>query len=56
LDQLSPQFTQKALINEDGVLIIQGQYPTTPSALIFVSKYIYEGYGWKLLGLNVEIK
>lgn len=56
LEKLSPQFTQKAVINEDGVLIIEGQYPTTPNPLVFVSKYIYEGYGWKLLGLNVEIK
>jgi hypothetical protein len=56
LDKFSPQFTQKSLINEDGVLIIQGKYPTTPSALVFVSKYVYEGYGWKLLGLNVNIK
>lgn len=56
LDQLSPQFTHEALINKDGVLIIQGQYPTTPNPLVFTSKYIYEGYGWKLLGLNVQIK
>jgi hypothetical protein len=56
LDKFSPQFTQKALINEDGILIVQGKYPTTPSALVFVSKYVYEGYGWKLLGFNVNIK
>ena len=55
LEKLSPQFTQNALINEDGVLIIQGQYPTTPNPLKFTSKYVYEGYGWKLLGLNVNI-
>lgn len=56
LNKLSPQFTQKALINEDGILIIQGQYPTTPKPFVFDSKYVYEGYGWKLLGLNVNIK
>jgi hypothetical protein len=56
LNKLSPQFTQKALINENGVLIIQGQYPTNPSPLVFICKYIYEGYGWKLIGLNVNVK
>ncbi|MFK8011098.1 MAG: hypothetical protein AB8B80_03590 [Marinicellaceae bacterium] len=55
IENLSPQFTSKAQINKDGVLIVKGQYPLKPNPLVFTSKYLYEGYGWKLLGLNVEI-
>lgn len=56
LDQHSPQFSEKAAINEDGVLILKGLYPTKPNQLYFEQKYIYEGLGWKLMGLNVNIK
>lgn len=56
LDQHSPQFSEKAAINEDGVLILKGLYPTKPNQLYFEHKYIYEGLGWKLMGLNVNIK
>ena len=56
LDQYSPQFSEKATINEDGVLILKGLFPTKPNQVHFEQKYIYEGLGWKLLGLNVNIK
>ncbi len=56
LDQHSPQFSEKGSINEEGVLLLKGLYPTKPSQLYFEQKYIYEGLGWKLIGLNVNIK
>lgn len=56
LDRLSPQFTQKASIDENGVLLLQGVYPTRPSKVSFSQKYIYEGFGWKLMGFNINIK
>lgn len=56
LDQHSPQFSEKATINEDGVLILKGLFPTKPNQVYFEQKYIYEGLGWKLMGLNVNIK
>lgn len=56
LDQYSPKFTDKATIDENGVLKISGLYPTNPNQVIFEQKYIYEGIGWKLLGFNIQIK
>ena len=55
-DQHSPQFSEKATIDEDGVLLLKGLYPTKPNQLYFEQKYIYEGLGWKLIGFNVNIK
>lgn len=56
LEQHSPQFSEKAMIDEDGVLILKGLFPTQPNQVHFEHKYIYEGLGWKLIGLNVNIK
>lgn len=56
LDKYGPIFDEKASINEDGVLIIKGYYPTKPDKVFFQQKYIYEGLSWKLLGISVEIK
>lgn len=56
LDQYSPQFTDKATIDENGVLLLKGLYPTKPKQLHFEQEYIYEGLGWKLMGFNVNIK
>ncbi len=55
LENLSPIFHQAPLKNEDGVLIIQGHYPTKPDLLTFQYKYIPEGLAWKLLGLSVKL-
>lgn len=56
LDNYSPQFSSKATIDEDGVLLLAGRYPTKPNSVIFEQKYIYEGLGWKLLGFNISFK
>ena len=56
LDNLSPIFDEKPSLNEEGVLLIKGHYATKPSQVFFEQKYIYEGLGWKVLGLNVQIK
>jgi hypothetical protein len=55
LDKYSPIFDGKASINDDGVLVIKGYYPTKPSQVYFEQKYIYEGMSWKLLGISVDI-
>ena len=56
LDEHSPQFSEKAAIDENGVLLLKGLYPTKPNQLHFEQKYIYEGLGWKLIGFNANIK
>jgi hypothetical protein len=56
LDNLSPIFDEKPSLNKEGLLLIKGHYPTKPSQVFFKQEYIYEGLGWKVLGLNVQIK
>ena len=52
----NPVFDAEPLINSDGVMVLEGHYPTQPSKLLFTLKYIYEGVGWKLIGISVNIK
>ncbi|UTW03960.1 hypothetical protein KDX31_02720 [Amphritea atlantica] len=56
LDNYSPQFKTKPSIDENGVLVITGHYPTEPSQVYFEQKYVYEGLGWKLVGFSTNIK
>lgn len=56
LRNYSPQFSSKPTIDEDGVLLISGHYPTQPNKVYFTQKYIFEGLGWKMVGFNINIK
>jgi len=56
LDTYSPQFKVKSSIDENGVLVIAGHYPTKPKQVHFEQKYIYEGLGWKLMGFRINIQ
>ena len=56
LSNLSPVFASNPALNEEGVLIVQGHYPTKPDQLQFTYKYVMEGAAWKLLGLSVRLQ
>jgi hypothetical protein len=56
LNNLEPVLAGESTVDKDGVLVVSGYYPTTPRKVHFEQKYIYEGIGWKLLGLNIEVK
>lgn len=56
LNNLDPVFATDASIDKDGVLIINGYYPTTPSRVYVVQKYVNEGGTWKLIGLHLQVK
>jgi hypothetical protein len=51
-----PEFDGTPAINDDGVLVIKGSYPTQPSKVFFELKYVAEGESWKLIGINVQVK
>jgi hypothetical protein len=51
-----PVFSEPPKIDGDGVLVLQGFYPTTPSKVDFRLKYIYEKTAWKLIGIKVDVK
>ncbi|MEA5097511.1 MAG: hypothetical protein VB032_03125 [Burkholderiaceae bacterium] len=56
LNGLEPILTPEATIDQDGVLTIEGYYPTTPSRVHFKQKYVFEGAAWKLLGFHIQAK
>ncbi|MCC2113253.1 MAG: hypothetical protein KDJ16_14555 [Hyphomicrobiales bacterium] len=56
LSGISPVFDKEPTIGENGVLVIEGHYPSTPLRVNFQQKYVQEGTAWKLLGLNVNVK
>lgn len=54
--KLEPTFTAGPTIDEDGVLSVEGSYPTKPSQVHFKLAYIYEAPQWKLVKVNVRVK
>ena len=51
---VEPVFSEPAKINEDGVLVLKGTFPTTPTKVDFQLKYLNEKSAWKLVGINVN--
>jgi hypothetical protein len=41
--------------NEQGVLVVEGRYPTRPSEIRFALRYVRESGDWKLLGIRVKV-
>ncbi len=56
LKNYTPVFNAKPSIDENGVLLVSGHYPTQPNQVVFEHKYIYEGLGWKLIGFSTNIQ
>lgn len=56
LNSYDPIFDADPYINQDGVLILEGHYPTKPSKIMFKNKYIKENGVWKLSGVSINIK
>ena len=53
---LDPVFDKPAAIDDDEVLVVEGHYPTRPSAIQFRLKYVNENSEWKLVGIKVDVK
>ncbi len=56
LEGMDPVFDQPPKIDDNGMLILEGYYPTQPSVTYFDLKYLYEHPGWKLAGVHVQLK
>lgn len=50
----TPVFEKKPAIIPDGVLELDGYYPTKPIQVRFSLKYTYEYPNWKLMGIRVK--
>lgn len=53
---LQPVFDKKPVVNAEGLLEVEGFYPTKPRQVVFKMKYAYEHPKWKLIGVKVEIR
>ena len=54
IKKLEPVFNKPAEINSDGVLVINGYYPTTPKRVVFRLQYLQEEGDWKLVGIKLD--
>lgn len=52
---LSPVFKSPPAVNADGLLVLEGHYPTTPKKVYFTLKFIDGSRAWKLGGVNVNV-
>jgi hypothetical protein len=50
-----PVFDKKPVIDSEGLLVVNGYYPTRPNKVTFKLTYINESSVWKLLGINVQV-
>jgi hypothetical protein len=55
IEKVDPILTEAPTIDSDGILILEGYYPTYPAKTHFRLKYIYEHPAWKLLGIKVNV-
>lgn len=51
-----PDFEGTPTVNDDGILVLKGSYPTQPNHVFFELKYVFENESWKLVGINVQVK
>jgi hypothetical protein len=54
--QHAPILEKGICIDKDGILKLNGHYPTQPEATTFRLSYIQEQTDWKLLGIHVAMK
>jgi hypothetical protein len=55
IKKVQPKFETRPAINADGMLELNGSYPTQPSKVVFKLKYVYELAEWKLVAINVNL-
>lgn len=56
LQNYEPMFTSEPALSADGVLALEGYFPTTPSRAWFSYTYVHRGAGWKLLGIDFNVR
>lgn len=53
---VAPNLDPRPTIDKRGVLVVAGEYPTTPAVVTFRLEYLKEAEQWKLVGINVSVK
>ena len=52
---LTPEFNGPATLDEQGVLVVGGHFPTKPARVHFTLRYAHDENDWKLIGVNVRV-
>jgi hypothetical protein len=52
---IKPQLAPATAVNDDGLLVVTGDFPTQPSQIQFELKYAHERAGWKLIGIWLDV-
>ena len=56
IKEVEPILSAAPQINSDGLLVLEGYYPTHPTKVYFRLKYTYEHPAWKLFGIQVNLE
>jgi len=49
-----PIFDSPPALDNDGLLVLKGHYPSQPNKVTFKLTYAYESSAWKIMGINVQ--
>ena len=55
IKEVQPVLSAAPEINSDGILVLEGYYPTHPTKVYFRLKYTYEHPAWRLFGIQVNV-
>lgn len=55
IQQSAPQFSSPPTVNGEGLLVVNGIFPTNPYRVAFSFRYMYEVPHWKLFGIDVNL-
>ena len=53
---LTPIYDTPPQVNSEGLLLVEGHYPTNPYQIHFVLRFSYQFPHWKLFGLDVQLR
>lgn len=56
VEALTPVFDNEPAIGTNGWLIVTGYYDVGAERLLFEQSFVPEGFGWKLVGLSVNVQ
>jgi hypothetical protein len=56
IKDVTPTFENPPTVDSQGRLLLAGSYPTTPKAVHFDLKYVFQDDTWKIIGINVKVK
>lgn len=56
IEKLQPLFDKAPQVQSDGILIVEGHYPSKPLAAFFRLRFAYNFPYWKLFGVELQVR